>query len=84
MKTILRMADSVKGFLFCVVFCPERVLLSRIVPWPPVLEAIADSEGGLTLSAIAARCALLKSSAFRILFTLSELGYVERINSGGA
>ncbi len=49
-----------------------------------VLEAIADSENGLTLSALAASCGLVKSSTFRILFTLSALGYVEKIDSTGA
>ena len=43
-----------------------------------VLEAIADSESGLTLSTLAARSSLVKSSTFRILFTLGELGYVEK------
>ena len=46
-----------------------------------VLHALGD--GAVTLKDIAARTGLLKSSAFRILYTLKELGYVERPAGNG-
>jgi IclR family acetate operon transcriptional repressor len=48
-----------------------------------VLEALADGPGGCTLGDLAARTGLVKSSAFRILFTLKELGYVEQAGANG-
>ncbi|MBM3748393.1 MAG: IclR family transcriptional regulator [Acidobacteria bacterium] len=47
-----------------------------------VLEAL--SEGALHLKGIAARLGLVKSSVFRILYTLKELGYVEQTSPNGA
>ena len=47
-----------------------------------VLEAL--SEGALHLKGIAARVGLVKSSVFRILYTLKELGYVEQASPNGA
>src|SRR5579884_90460 len=46
-----------------------------------VLEAFGDSDG-LTLNEIAKRASLNKSRAFRLLFTMSERGYVERTSDG--
>lgn len=43
-----------------------------------VLEALAEEPGGASLRSLASRAGLVKSSAFRILFTLKELGYVEQ------
>lgn len=47
-----------------------------------VLEAL--SEGALHLKGIVARVGLVKSSVFRILYTLKELGYVEQASPNGA
>jgi len=47
-----------------------------------VLETL--SEGALHLKGIAARLGLVKSSVFRILYTLKELGYVEQAHPNGA
>jgi hypothetical protein len=46
-----------------------------------VLHALGD--GAVTLTDIAARTGLLKSSAFRILYTLRELGCVEKPAGNG-
>ncbi len=43
-----------------------------------VLEVLAKGEGGLSLKQITEAAGLVKSSTFRILFTLRELGYVEQ------
>jgi len=48
-----------------------------------VLEALAVSEFGKPLKEIAREVGLVKSSAFRILFTLKEAGYVEQPESNG-
>jgi IclR family acetate operon transcriptional repressor len=48
-----------------------------------VLEALAASEFGKPLKEIAAEVGLVKSSAFRILFTLKEAGYVEQPETNG-
>jgi DNA-binding IclR family transcriptional regulator len=47
-----------------------------------VLEALADGPGTSTLRDIASQTGLVKSSAFRILFTLKELGYVDQVGPG--
>ncbi len=44
-----------------------------------VLEAMAESRGEIHLKDVVARVGLAKSSAFRILFTLKALGYVEQV-----
>ncbi len=50
-----------------------------------VLEALAESPGtGHALKELAARAGLVKSSAFRILYTLRELGYVEQAAEDGS
>lgn len=49
-----------------------------------VLESLATTEHGKTLRDIAAEVGLVKSSVFRILFTLKEAGYVEQPESNGS
>lgn len=49
-----------------------------------VLEAIGDTDRALVLTEIAKRVGLVKSSTFRILFTLTELGYIEKVDGNGA
>ena len=48
-----------------------------------VLESLVDSGEGAGLKDIAARVGLIKSSVFRILFTLKEIGYVEQVGESG-
>jgi IclR family acetate operon transcriptional repressor len=48
-----------------------------------VLESLGDSKAGITLGELAARVGLVKSSVFRILFTLIKLGYVEKVGPEG-
>src|SRR6266513_3816333 len=48
-----------------------------------VLEIIGAQGGCMPLADVAARAGLVKSSAFRILFTLVELGYVEKALGNG-
>jgi DNA-binding IclR family transcriptional regulator len=48
-----------------------------------VLEALAVSEHGKTLKEIAQEVGLVKSSVFRILFTLKASGYVEQPEMNG-
>jgi DNA-binding IclR family transcriptional regulator len=47
-----------------------------------VIEAVQNSGADATLSSISARVGLVKSSTYRILFTLKELGYLEKAASG--
>jgi IclR family acetate operon transcriptional repressor len=48
-----------------------------------VLEALGESEAGSGLKKVAEQVDLVKSSVFRILYTLKELGYVEQAGSNG-
>ena len=48
-----------------------------------VLEAVGESETGSGLKKVAERVDLVKSSVFRILYTLKELGYVEQAGGNG-
>jgi DNA-binding IclR family transcriptional regulator len=48
-----------------------------------VLESLVESAEGADLKDIAARVGLIKSSVFRILFTLKEVGYVEQVGESG-
>jgi IclR family acetate operon transcriptional repressor len=48
-----------------------------------VLESLSESEPGIALGELAARVGLVKSSLFRILFTLNKLGYVEKVGTEG-
>lgn len=49
-----------------------------------VLEALSEQEHGAGLKDVAGRVGLVKSSVFRILFTLREMGYVEQAEPNGA
>jgi len=48
-----------------------------------VLESLVESADGASLTELTQRLGLVKSSVFRILFTLRELGYVEQIGENG-
>ena len=48
-----------------------------------VLESLGDSTAGIKLGELAGRVGLVKSSVFRILFTLNKLGYVEKVGPEG-
>lgn len=48
-----------------------------------VLESLAERTEGASLKDITASVRLIKSSVFRILFTLKELGYVEQMSESG-
>jgi IclR family acetate operon transcriptional repressor len=48
-----------------------------------VLEVLAESDDGNALKDIASRLKLVKSSVFRILYTLKEIGYVEQVGENG-
>jgi IclR family acetate operon transcriptional repressor len=48
-----------------------------------VLEALAESDGAVSLRVIARQAGLPKSSAFRILYTLQELSYAEKPGPDG-
>jgi DNA-binding IclR family transcriptional regulator len=45
-----------------------------------VLEALADADGGLGLTALAGACGLAKTSAYRLAEQLVALGAVQRVN----
>jgi DNA-binding IclR family transcriptional regulator len=57
--------------------------IDLVVNTMAVLEALANSEYGKPLKEIAEEVGLVKSSAFRILFTLREAGYVEQPETNG-
>jgi DNA-binding IclR family transcriptional regulator len=57
---------------------PARNYIELIEKATRVLEVLAKGEGRLSLKQIAEDAELVKSSTFRILFTLRELGYVEQ------
>jgi IclR family acetate operon transcriptional repressor len=61
---------------------PARNHIDLVVKTMSVLEALARTEQGIGLKEIASTVGLVKSSVFRILYTLKELGYVEQ--SGGS
>jgi DNA-binding IclR family transcriptional regulator len=63
---------------------PARNHIDLTVKTMRVLEALVDSADGASLKDVSLRLGLIKSSAFRILFTLKELGYVEQIGENGA
>jgi DNA-binding IclR family transcriptional regulator len=58
--------------------------IELVVKTMAVLETLASSEYGKPLKDIAQEIGLVKSSAFRILFTLKETGYVEQPEANGA
>lgn len=57
--------------------------IELVVKTLAVLESLATSERGKALKEIAADVGLVKSSVFRILFTLKETGYVEQTDASG-
>lgn len=57
--------------------------IDLIVKTMKVLETLAQNAEGAGLKDIAAHVGLVKSSVFRILFTLKELGYVEQTSESG-
>lgn len=57
--------------------------IELVVKMLAVLETLAASEHGKALKEIAAEVGLVKSSVFRILFTLKEAGYVEQPEMNG-
>lgn len=61
---------------------PAKNHIELIVKTLAVLECLAASEQGQALKEIAAEVGLVKSSVFRILFTLREQGYVEQSDAG--
>lgn len=62
---------------------PARNHIDLTVKTMSVLESLVESPDGASLKAVAARVSLIKSSVFRILFTLKELGYVEQVSESG-
>jgi DNA-binding IclR family transcriptional regulator len=57
--------------------------IELVVKTLAVLESLAASEHGKALRDVAAEVGLVKSSVFRILFTLKEAGYVEQPEASG-
>ncbi len=57
---------------------PARNYIEVVEKAMRVFEVLANGEGSKSLGTISAESGLVKSTAFRILFTLRELGYVER------
>jgi DNA-binding IclR family transcriptional regulator len=57
---------------------PARNHIDLVVKTMSVLEALARAEQGVSLKDVASSVGLVKSSVFRILYTLKELGYVEQ------
>jgi DNA-binding IclR family transcriptional regulator len=62
---------------------PAKNHIDLVVNTLAVLEALALSEHGKALKEIANDVNLVKSSVFRILFTLKEIGYVEQPEANG-
>jgi DNA-binding IclR family transcriptional regulator len=62
---------------------PARNHIDLTVKTMSVLESLVESSDGATLKDIAGRVGLIKSSVFRILFTLKEIGYVEQVSDSG-
>ncbi len=63
---------------------PARNYVELVEKTLRVLEALSDKpDTGHQLKTLAARAGLVKSSAFRILYTLKELGYVDQSADDG-
>jgi IclR family acetate operon transcriptional repressor len=62
---------------------PAKNHIDLVVKTLSVMESLAASEHGKALKEIAAEVKLVKSSVFRILYTLKEAGYVEQTDSSG-
>src|ERR1035437_5974005 len=65
------------------IIMAARNYIERVEKTLRVLERLSESEDGITLGELAARVGLVKSSLFRILFTLNKLGYVEKVGTAG-
>lgn len=63
---------------------PAKNHIDLVINTLNVLESLAASDSGKPLKDIASDTGLLKSSAFRILFTLKEAGYVEQTDQNGS
>lgn len=61
---------------------PARSHIDLVVKVMNVLEALQPSESGVSLKDVTAKVGLVKSSVFRILYTLRESGYVEQTADG--
>ncbi len=57
---------------------PARNHIDLVAKTVGVLEVLTENQDGADLRDIAARLGLVKSSVFRILYTLKELGYVDQ------
>ncbi|GGA54955.1 IclR family transcriptional regulator [Edaphobacter acidisoli] len=62
---------------------PAKNHIDLVVKTLNVLESLAQSEHGKALKEVAAEVGLVKSSVFRILFTLKQAGYVEQPEANG-
>ncbi len=63
---------------------PARNRIHLVTKTLGVLETLAECGGTANLKEISTRIGLVKSSVFRILFSLKELGYVEQRGLNGA
>jgi len=63
---------------------PTRNHIDLVVKAIKVLEVLAAGPPVTTLKDVAANAGLVKSSAFRILYTLKEMGYVDRPGYNGS
>lgn len=75
--------NSAKIAKVLVAFMPARNHIDLTVKTMRVLEALVEDGEGASLKDVAKRLGLIKSSVFRILFTLKELGYVEQVDENG-
>src|ERR1700744_2913581 len=62
---------------------PAKNHIDLVIKTMLVLEALANTEHGKALKQIAEEVGLVKSSVFRILFTLKSAGYVEQPEANG-
>lgn len=62
---------------------PAKNHIDLVVKTLNVLESLAVSEHGKALKEIASEVGLVKSSVFRILYTLKQAGYVEQPETNG-
>jgi IclR family acetate operon transcriptional repressor len=62
---------------------PARNYIELVEKTMRVLEVVGEKEAGISLAALSERVGLVKSSVFRILFTLTELGYVKKVDLAG-
>lgn len=63
---------------------PAKNHIELVVKTMAVLESLAKAQHGKALKEIAAEVGLVKSSVFRILYTLKEAGYVEQSEANGS